>query len=348
MAQNHPSLSRSPGSRTSFMSVGRMPVIDEHEEVRPVPSIVSVATTASPLRIPQKSYRRSAARGLPPPYVPTTYLPSYQYQYQLSKEAERGFDRGRRGRLVDFWDHARGWFADRGRTCRYIMLLGVFLVVIIIALAIGLTFGLRNRDSDGGTQSTGNRNPRFPVGSYAFNTTLQRTVSDCTSNPSTWRCYPYEHGESASFFWIITQGNPGSFNISSSDNPFAPSFSNVTLEILDGNEPTERLVFSFSMEKTVVPGGGITPSNRAAQCTFDDTTFEATLWTRRRRGRTIDLPPPAQSDYTAWPGDVEVAQVKPSALGSPPRCQDSSGTAIADVQAATGGCECRYASFELD
>ncbi|KFA65594.1 hypothetical protein S40285_04354 [Stachybotrys chlorohalonatus IBT 40285] len=336
--QPRPSLSRSPGSRSSFMSVGRMPVIDEDEEIRTHPR----ATT--PLQMPQRSYRRSTARGLPPPYVPASYLPP---TYILSKEARRLGDNSLKGRLRRFWYGETPWFTGRRRTWKLIALFGL-LITIVVALAVGLTVGLRNRGGGDGAGDNGTTF-HFPVGSFALNTTLQRTTTDCTSNPATWRCYPYEDRAPATFFWVITENNSSSFNISSTENPFAPTFSNLTMEILDGNQLDERLVFSFSMAKTVVPSEGLSPgNNRAARCTFPDTMFEATLWTRRRNGQVLVPPIETNDNFEDWPGDVEVAQIKASALSSPPMCEDNQGTLIADVQAGPGECECRYASFDLD
>jgi hypothetical protein len=96
-----------------------------------------------------------------------------------------------------------------------------------------------------------------------------------------------------------------------------------------------------------VPSGALTPSNRAARCTFDETEFEATIWTRRSGDETVSPAARSSNDkFTEWPGDVEVSQIKRPKLGSP-RCEDNQGTLIADVQAGSGECECRYANFQL-
>src|SRR6478735_999560 len=156
---------------------------------------------------------------------------------------------------------------------------------------ISETLSLTNTDSRDRAppQETSTSEPpaTFPAGSFAFKADLQNTTTDCTSNPSTWRCYPYEKGSSATFFWIISSNNDSSYNISSTENPFAPSFTNLTLKVLDKDTSQERLQFSFSMNKTIVPDDQLSSSNRAAKCTFDDTLFEATLWTQRRRGDEV-------------------------------------------------------------
>lgn len=183
----------------------------------------------------------------------------------------------------------------------------------------------------------------FPAGSFAFKADLQNTTTDCTSNPSTWRCYPYEQGSSATFFWIISSNNDSSYNISSTENPFAPSFTNLTLNVLDKDTSQERLQFTFSMNKTVVPDDQLSSSNRAAKCTFGDTLFEATLWTQRKRGDEAA----GNTKFAAWPGDVDVVQRKTFNGGSP-NCVDSEGGQVGDVKSESGACECRYANYDIN
>lgn len=191
------------------------------------------------------------------------------------------------------------------------------------------------------------KDPNFPAGSFSLKANLQKPLTECTSNPSTWRCYPYTEGEPATFFWIITYVNTQFYKISSTDNPFAPSFTNLTLELLDENTPKERLLFSFSMNKTVVPDDQLSSSNRAARCTFDDTRFEATLWTHRSKGHDNDDDTSDNSKFVAWPGDVEIVQSKSFKSGSP-RCVDDDGDKVGDVKSRSGACECRYTNFDTD
>lgn len=192
----------------------------------------------------------------------------------------------------------------------------------------------------------------FPAGSYSFATTLQKTSTSCTSHSTTWRCYPYEDSSNATFFWIITSDTSRDadspfYTVSSTETPFAPSFANLTATLSGRGTSDERLTFFFDMDKTVIPSDSLTPSNRAAECTFKGTRFETTLWTRRRDGREIDPDREASSNFAAWPADVEVIQTKDSEEGEP-RCEDRDGNKITDVQAGDGECVCGYASFELE
>ncbi|KAF7561939.1 hypothetical protein G7046_g2201 [Stylonectria norvegica] len=324
------------GSVSSLTRVPSLPVIAEDEEARGLPKPLPPA----PLRIPPKSPRRNLNlnlnRGLPPPYVPrapSSWHPPPSYKASWTKLEER------ETQLRLMGDGGRRWYQDRRRWCCVLVVAALVTVVMTVALAVGLVVGMRNNKSNSNDNAE-QAAMAFPAGSYAFNTTLLNSTTACTSNAATWRCYPYVEGSSASFFWIITAVNASSYTISSTDNPFAPSFTNLTLSFLDENQSTERLTFSFAMDKTVVPSEQLTASNRAATCTFDATRFEATLWTRRAGEAAVD-----GSRFGAWPGDVEVVQSKSGASGSP-SCKDSDGKEIGDVEAGKGDCECRYASFD--
>lgn len=196
------------------------------------------------------------------------------------------------------------------------------------------------------------KDPTFPAGSYSFNTRLQETTTSCTSRSTTWRCYPFEEGKNATFFWVIhsqnaSDANSPSYTVSSTDNPFAPSFTNLTATVAGRDTPDERLTFFFDMDKTVVPSDSLTPSNQAALCTFGGTRFEATIWTRRKDGKEIGSDREAGSNFAAWPADVEVVQSKQSEEDQP-RCEDRDGNRITDVQAADGECVCGYANFDKE
>lgn len=183
----------------------------------------------------------------------------------------------------------------------------------------------------------------FPVGSYTFDTNLQKMNTSCTSNPATWQCYPYNTGSPVKFFWIISPSTP--YTISSTDNPFAPSFSNLSMTLRDANTTDERLTFSYTMSKTIVPSENITADNRAARCTFDDTILEATLWTRRGANKT-EKEVDTGTKFTTWPGDVEVVQKRDAEVGEP-RCEDDNGIEIIDVRAGSGECTCEYSNLYL-
>jgi hypothetical protein len=116
------------------------------------------------------------------------------------------------------------------------------------------------------------------------------------------------------------------------------------MKMHDYNKPTERLEFSFFMNKTVTPSDAGSPTNRAAKCIYQDTKLAATLYTRKR-GRTLVNPPTHHVKYAAWPGDVEIVQSLDSTIGQPV-CQDATSRPIADVGTGLGACQCQYSNAE--
>lgn len=194
----------------------------------------------------------------------------------------------------------------------------------------------------------------FPAGSYTIETTLSKPATACTSNPLTWSCYPYVPSSNATFFWTIrpsadesTFSHATDLAISSLNNPFAPSFRNLTLTRHDRGQPSERLTFSFEMNKTVIAAGPVTSNRTSARCTYSGTKFRATLWPRRKNGVEIDEASGDEANddkgYRTWPGDVEVEMIK-AADGGQPECESFAGNKI-DVPAGTGLCTCQYANF---
>ncbi|KAL0935193.1 tat pathway signal sequence [Colletotrichum truncatum] len=238
----------------------------------------------------------------------------------------------------------------------------VIAVSLIVGLAVGLTASTWKQNTSPTPSGTPALSNLFPAGSFSFNTALQASSTGCTSKTSTWSCYPdvtYANASSsgsrnrsfATFFWTIMPKNSYSYQISSPASPSAPQFSNVSMNLLDANSYDERLVFKFSMPKTVVPSETIAPNNKSSTCTFNDTTFQATLWTRRNSdndtatigvaaGNATAVPDP--SKWSVWPGEVEILQLKRGG----PNCKDNDGNEF-KVAAGDGQCECRYVNFGL-
>lgn len=203
------------------------------------------------------------------------------------------------------------------------------------------------------SSSGGSTNAVFPAGSYSFDTYLRENSTGCTSRATSWLCYPESAsgggssiGGRATFYWTLQAAGPRSYYVSGAENPFAPDFANLAATMLDADQPTERLTFAFSANKTVVPAAdAAAPGSRVARCTYTGTVLQATLWTRRRGGQLFE-PPSRPSQYAPWPGDFEVTQYKNSTIGDPV-CVDQQGKSVADIQAAGGSCMCRYSSTSL-
>ncbi|KAJ4996783.1 hypothetical protein K4K48_007880 [Colletotrichum sp. SAR 10_66] len=242
----------------------------------------------------------------------------------------------------------------------YMVVLFIMIIGLVVGLAAGLTISSRKQTT---TTPTNTTVPNiFPAGSFAFNTALADVATNCTSNPATWRCFPYEtynqsltsgsaNGSLATYYWTITPRNSYTYQISSSANPFSPQFANLSMALFDGNSYNERLVFNFTLPKSVVPSEAIAADNKAATCVYADTAFSATLWTRKNSSvgagsAAADGNVTAVSDgskWANWPGQIEITQIK---SGGGPECKDSDGNAVS-VAAGEGQCECRYANFGL-
>ncbi|CAI0650197.1 unnamed protein product, partial [Colletotrichum noveboracense] len=242
----------------------------------------------------------------------------------------------------------------------YMVVLFIMIIGLVVGLAAGLTISSRKQTT---TTPTNTTVPNvFPAGSFAFNTALADVATNCTANPATWRCFPYEtynqsltsgsaNGSLATYYWTITPRNSYTYQISSSANPFSPQFANLSMALFDGNSYNERLVFNLTLPKSVVPSEAIAADNKAATCVYADTAFSATLWTRKNSSvgagsAAADGNVTAVSDeskWANWPGQIEITQIK---SGGGPECKDSDGNAVS-VAAGEGQCECRYANFGL-
>lgn len=139
-------------------------------------------------------------------------------------------------------------------------------------------------------------------------TFLDTVLTNCTSNPSTWTCYPYTIYNTspsrsiATFNWIIS-GSASAYKISSTENPFSLSFQDVDLELLDEGKSTERYRFQTSMTKTVSPDSGLTKDNAAAECEFEGTSLQAYLYTKMERSYpdTEAGDPTGNPSFSVWP-----------------------------------------------
>ena len=204
----------------------------------------------------------------------------------------------------------------------------------------------------------------FPVGAYSMVTFLETVSTACTGNPATWLCYPYTtYNESstksaATYDWIITAVKPtetssSNLTISSSNNPFALTFKDVPLEMLDRGLSTERYRFQVPMDKIVVPTVSITTDNSRATCWFNGTTFQAQLYTKRAKVYPpTDAPQQmATGGMKAWPFAIEVKQVIGGGQDIPEcyKVRDGiTGSRIMDNLApmsASGTCSCQYKNY---
>lgn len=317
----------------SSLVVQPMPMIVEDENSPPV------APDQLPNRRPPVDRRASyASRVVPPPAAASSDHAAEPSQPVVDeKDGKRGgWFVGRRG-----W-HRLGWIAFG-------------LVALTVGLAVGLTLGLRKRNS-----SSDHTDPLpsmlFPVGSYSFTTALANVSTGCTSDPSVFRCSPFTtyssspKNSSMTLHWTITPLTRYSYAISSKADDPAPSFANLPMTLLDANQYSERLVFNFTTTKQVaVPklDGG------PATCWFNDTVMSVTLWTRIRASyppgvSSLPAPQVASASFAPWPYMVTVDEVQDGGAGVPD-CRNGSGNSVGGGKlGAAGECGCYYANFDLD
>ncbi|KAF2729411.1 hypothetical protein EJ04DRAFT_515961 [Polyplosphaeria fusca] len=278
--------------------------------------------------------------------------------------------------------------AKRGGWKR-IALIVLILILIIVAVAVGLAVGLKKKKSVDDTsnqaspaQSTTSpnavnnpNNPNnpsptapsspsstpssFPLGTYSLVTFLDTVQTNCTSNPATWTCYPYTvYNDSpskslATFNWIITSSSGGSYQISSTDNPFSISFKNADMELLDEGQDTERYRVQMTQTKTVSPSEALTRDNAAVECAFDGTSLQASLYTKMAKGYpdTEHGDPTGNPSYSVWPFAVRVEQAVGGGEAIPSCYKLQNGqhgdqvTQGLEAQDAGNLCSCLYRNF---
>ncbi|KAL9625465.1 MAG: hypothetical protein Q9160_000528 [Pyrenula sp. 1 TL-2023] len=286
-------------------------------------------------------------------------------------------------------DVRRNWRGrSRGGLKRLVMLIAVS-ILLIVGLIVGLVLGLKKRGSSSKNfphktkalteipfisnsappSSSPSASPSaFPAGTYSITTYLTTLTTACTSNPSTWRCYPYALYSNASaasslttFSWVITPTHltASNFLISSTVNPFSISFANASLTLVDSGLESEAYAFTIpSMQKIVIPNVALTDDGMADTCYFNDTLFQARLYTKMPRtypeAATVAGGGVQAQD---WPYAVSVQQTIEAGDGVPDCYKTVNGDAAAvgehvDVATAMAGsdgdtqCACGWSNFD--
>ncbi|KAL1647766.1 hypothetical protein SLS58_002567 [Diplodia intermedia] len=166
-------------------------------------------------------------------------------------------------------------YAAKRRGLWRLVLIAAIIIVAIIALSLGLAFGLRKTNH---------------------------------SDSATWSCYPYVIYNSnkkkamTTLNWIIT-GSEGNYKISSTDNELSVDFEDVDLVLYSEGQDSERYHFQFTMDKEVVPTTSITDDDSSTVCYFNSTIFTGYLYTKMEK----DYPTDDTSD-NAWPFAVRAEQ----------------------------------------
>ncbi|PSK53859.1 hypothetical protein B9Z65_7665 [Elsinoe australis] len=311
---------------------------------------------------------RLSAETQPPPYASREWRPEdIRYFGNDEKPSLRRRIAGRRGGVGRF------------------IIIAIVVLAVIIALAVGLGVGLsrrsksRNSTADTDAESSQAGNSQYPLGQYTFVTSLRSVKTDCTSNPATWRCYPYSTASGSNstsglalFNWFITgasqgfpsnvsspktdaSGIPTSLKISSSRDPFSIPLRNQSLTFVnDNNNP--RYTFNFPYAKTVVPSTALGTNNAASTCYFNQTQFSATLYLSDTRaldypGQDLSSSSQVQGGYPKWPYAVEVREMSGSGQDVP-ACYEMVNGALGEridsltPQSSSSQCSCNYRNFD--
>ncbi|KAL8393406.1 hypothetical protein RB595_003252 [Gaeumannomyces hyphopodioides] len=267
----------------------------------------------------------------------------------------------------------RPWLAGRGGWCRA-CLAALALVLAILGVGLGVGLGLRpgQRNEAGPSPAPPGRADQFPAmlfpaGSYSFTAALTSVVSNCTVEPAAFGCYPFSNYNRSSpdtsattFQWVIRPLGGLHYSISSSANPFAPRFANVSTRLIDVGTTSERFAFNFTFSKAFAPtkrliggqGGG---GAAATTCWYNSTVVEATVWTRELANYPAGVavaPQPVNAtwNFDPWPFRFNMTQ-RQAAGAEVPDCRDFDGRPVALGLGAApdtaGECACRYQNFDL-
>ncbi|KAF2219443.1 hypothetical protein BDZ85DRAFT_268459 [Elsinoe ampelina] len=311
---------------------------------------------------------RASAETTPPPYASREWRPDdLRYFAGDEKSGPKMRLAGRRGGLGRF------------------LIIALIVLVVIVALAVGLGVGLSRRNKtteragSGDAESSEQGGAQFPLGQYTFVTSLRSVQTDCTSNPATWRCYPYSTSQGSNstnglalFNWILTSpsqdfpsnasapsttssGTSTSLTVSASRDPFSIPLKNQTLTYInDNNNP--RYTFLFTYPKIVVPSTALTSNNAATTCYFNQTQFIATLYLSNSRlvdypGDSITDSAQVQGGYPRWPYAVEIREVSNGGQDTPVCYETTNGVMGARVeglmqQSGDRQCSCNYRNFD--
>ncbi|KAL8806149.1 MAG: hypothetical protein Q9182_001550 [Xanthomendoza sp. 2 TL-2023] len=252
---------------------------------------------------------------------------------------------------------------------RRICLILLILLTLVVGLAVGLSIGLRKKNSPQEQQptpqpassspsSTPSTSP-FPAGSYTLSTHLSTILTDCTSDPTLWSCYPSNQTYSASasrslanLTWTISSSPSSSstLTISSTSNPFSiGSFVSTPLIKLAAGTDQERYHFSTESPKQTFP-------NLGESCYFNGTIVEGDLYTRKPKAFPATSPAEEErsnsnKEFQPWPFAVDIRQRAAGGLNTPQcfRMQGSKqGDRVTDgitPRPESAMCSCEYRNF---
>ena len=272
--------------------------------------------------------------------------------------------------------------ARRGGWLRLALIL-LLLLLILLGLGLGLGLGLTRKHRNSTSTLSSSPSPSaatasaalptttgalpgsndFPLGTYSLLTYLTTTTTNCTSNPSTWTCFPYTtfssssnnpSGALATFNWAITTTSLG-HAITSLQDPLAITIPSQPLHLVDAGQPSERYAFNVTLPKQVTPSAALTPDGAASTCWYNGTSLRAELYTRMAGNNTAGGSGVGGdgASYTPWPFAVRVEQVAAGGEDVPDCYEVRDGVVGArittglEAESAGEECSCVYQNFDL-
>lgn len=206
----------------------------------------------------------------------------------------------------------------------------------------------------------------FPEGTYRFETVLASISTDCTTQNSTYRCYPYStfseapDASMAVFDWIIeaTDRESNAYQISSTKNPFSIVFQNAAMNLMETGTLEERFEFSAPLNMTVIPVRPLDPrnGNRASICYYSGVIFSARIYTKKEKawpkGSSVEaiVEENKTQNPRRWPYAATMKQAV-KGKNDVPDCRDAVGNSMGGFgrNETTGGreCSCGYTNFGM-
>lgn len=255
-----------------------------------------------------------------------------------------------------------GKAARRRKLCLGVVIILILATALAVGLGVGLTRQKRASSNNSENNSPSTPSPsseQFPIGTYSIPVYLATQATNCTSNPATWRCYPYTtyspSSPSSSFsmlLWSITSPTDSTLNllISNTNPSFSYPFTNVSLTLSNGNDPRlSAFTFTFSYRKQVVPTVDIAGDGSATRCYFDNTQVNVRLYSTAQGAGGNVVGPPNGVAHTGqtWPYAIEFVETE----GGAPQCfrvVNGQETTNVSVPALSGGqCACAYRNYGL-
>ena len=153
-------------------------------------------------------------------------------------------------------------------------------------------------------------------------------------------------GSAATFDWIITPvEGTNDYTVSSTPNYFSLIFANASMSLMNAGSDQEHYFFEISLPKPVKPATALTSSNVAATCYFNQTMFQASLYTRMSRTYPDNSTERTNTtqEFTSWPYAVKIEQISDGGAGTP-TCLDPSGNSLGDFSVSNTAqqCDCTY------